>query len=139
MIYLVITLGLLVLEILVWWLTHGTTNSSGDILGLVRTKLERYVSRGEDNGEGSRTKWQRRTDAFFQWFRSKTFRDVMKYCIIRPLEVFNTGWLIYTIFAQTFGAYQTCDCLASDWASSGGYIDFETYSYYRGNGIYYYW
>ncbi|KAA6408754.1 MAG: hypothetical protein FRX48_07097 [Lasallia pustulata] len=139
MIYLVIMLGLLATDILVWWLTHDETHSSEHILGRIRNNLERYVSRGEENGEESRTKWQNRAHALILWFRSKSFRGVMKNCIIRPLEIFNTGWLIYTIFAQTFGAYQTCDCLSSDWASSGGYIDFQTYSYYRGNGIYLYW
>ena len=139
MIYLVIVLGLVTIEILVWWLTHDTSHTSEDILARVGTKLEYYISRGQDNCEGSETKWQKRRHAFFSWFRSKTFRGVVKNFIIRELEIFNTGWLIYTIFAQTFGAYQTCDCMASNWAKSGGYIDFQTYTYYRGNGIYLYW
>lgn len=139
MIYIVIMLSLLAIEILVWWLTHETTHTSEDILARVGTKLERYVSQGQGNCDGSRTKWQRRGHAFVSWFRSKTFRDVMKNLVIRELEIVNTGWLIYIIFAQTFGAYQTCDCLASIWSNTGGYIDFQTYAYYRGQGIYYYW
>ena len=59
--------------------------------------------------------------------RSSVFRDVMKNFLIRPLEVrtpfldnikllarqywpfvqaFNTAWLTYIIFAQTFGGYE---------------------------------
>lgn len=64
---------------------------------------------------------------------------------MRPCEIFNSAWLVYIIAAQTFGSYQTCECLASTWAGSGvtqshslfhhfrdqltrakGYIDFAT-------------
>ena len=40
---------------------------------------------------------------------------------------------------RTFGAYQTCDCMASVWAKKGGFIDFQTYAYYAAHGVYYYW
>ncbi|KAL8887976.1 MAG: hypothetical protein Q9205_006270 [Flavoplaca limonia] len=59
--------------------------------------------------------------------------------IIRPLEAGNTVWLTYTVFAQTLGAFQTCDCMASTWTKDGGYIDFEKYQYYAAHGVYQTW
>ena len=63
----------------------------------------------------------------------------MKTFVIRPGEVINTAWLTYVIFAQTFGSYQTCECLASTWSRVGGYIDFQNVADYKDNGIYVYW
>jgi hypothetical protein len=59
--------------------------------------------------------------------------------MLRVIEVANTGWLTYISFAQVLGSYQNCDCMASLWASGGGYIDFQDYAFYLGNGVAIYW
>ncbi|KAK7186938.1 uncharacterized protein CC84DRAFT_735552 [Paraphaeosphaeria sporulosa] len=43
----------------------------------------------------------------------------------RPLEAFNTIWLVYIVVAQTWGFYKTCDCVTSNWGGAGGYLDFR--------------
>ena len=43
----------------------------------------------------------------------------MKNLVLRPGEAFNSIWLVYIITAQTFGAYNNCDCMASIWAGKG--------------------
>ncbi|KAG9194497.1 hypothetical protein G6011_04532 [Alternaria panax] len=43
----------------------------------------------------------------------------------RPIEIFNTIWLIYIVMAQVFGWYKTCQCMTSNWAWGGGYLDFN--------------
>ncbi|KAF2450783.1 hypothetical protein P171DRAFT_146450 [Karstenula rhodostoma CBS 690.94] len=43
----------------------------------------------------------------------------------RPLESFNTVWLVYIVVAQTWGYYKTCDCVTSTWGGAGGYLDFR--------------
>ncbi|KAF1936176.1 hypothetical protein EJ02DRAFT_387824 [Clathrospora elynae] len=44
----------------------------------------------------------------------------------RPVETFNTIWLIYIVLAQVFGWYRSCDCMTSNWVvGSGGYLDFN--------------
>lgn len=124
LIYGVIALGLLTTELVVWWLTHQTTHTPEDILAQVGTKLEDRLARAE-SGMGKATQKFRRAHAILSWFRSKTFRWVMKNFFIRPCEVGNTVWLAYIVFAQTFGSYQTCDCEGSTWGRNGGYLDFQ--------------
>jgi hypothetical protein len=43
----------------------------------------------------------------------------------RPLEIFNTLWLVYIVAAQTIGWYKTCNCTTSTWGGGGGYLDFR--------------
>ena len=62
----------------------------------------------------------------------------------RPIETFNTIWLVshacilgvankllttclqmYIVMAQVSGLYRTCDCITSNWAWGGGYLDFS--------------
>ncbi|KAI4610018.1 hypothetical protein J4E83_008583 [Alternaria metachromatica] len=43
----------------------------------------------------------------------------------RPIELFNTIWLMYIVMAQVTGLYRTCDCITSNWAGGGGYLDFS--------------
>lgn len=42
----------------------------------------------------------------------------------RPIESFNTIWLVYIVVAQTWGFYKTCNCVTSTWGGGGGYLDF---------------
>ncbi len=100
MVYLLIATGLLVIELLVWWLTHQTTHTSNDLLAQVGSRLERHMSRRQSLRVEKRTKWQERQVNFLSWFSSRTFRDVMRNFVLRPGEVVNTAWLVYIILAQ---------------------------------------
>lgn len=42
---------------------------------------------------------------------------------IRICECFNLSWLLYIIFAQALGAYNTCQCKCSTYGIGGGYIN----------------
>lgn len=129
LIYLLIALFLLIAELSTWWLTHTTTHTPDDLLARVGKKLsEHHRSFQPDSSleaEGQQPKAVR-AHAVVAWFRSTTFRHVIKNWLLRPTEVINTGWLTYIIFAQTFGAYQTCDCIAKMWTGES-YINFHTF------------
>lgn len=144
-VYIIIALGLLAIELVVWWLTHERTPSPNGQDNLPQTKYEDgQVSPTSPGMQRTPGAWSR---LHILWDRMDT-RDVIRIFIIRPSEIFNTGWLVYIISAQTFGSYQTCNCLASTWARSGvtqshsvsynsgdpltrakGYIDFATSAY----------
>ncbi|KAH9881783.1 hypothetical protein J1614_000954 [Plenodomus biglobosus] len=57
----------------------------------------------------------------------------------RPVEVFNTIWLIYVVLAQVFGVYKTCDCVTSNWAGGGGYLDFSVQDTSNSKWVLWYW
>ncbi|KAL5115109.1 hypothetical protein ACEQ8H_007024 [Pleosporales sp. CAS-2024a] len=57
----------------------------------------------------------------------------------RPIEAFNTVWLIYIVLAQTFGWYETCDCKTSIWGNQGGYLDFQAEDQAPTEQVLYYW
>lgn len=103
MVYLIIALGLLVIEMLVWWLTHETTHTANDLFSRASTRLERHLSRGGDQEKMTTTR--AKAQRLLLWCTSTTFRDVIRNFVIRPGEIINTGWLTYIIFAQTFGPY----------------------------------
>lgn len=116
-VYMTIAVGILLIESFVWWLTHETTHTPNDPIARIGTGLERRLTRTNSFPQSGLTK------RIYQVVRSScttlTFRDVMKNLVIRPCEIFNLGWLAYIILAQVFGAYQTCDCIASLWAGNG--------------------
>ncbi|KAL8790099.1 MAG: hypothetical protein Q9213_000801 [Squamulea squamosa] len=140
---------------MVWWITHETTHTPDDHVARLGRGLERRFSSLGQLQE--RPTVRQATQKLLYWLQSLTVRDIAVNMIIRPLEVANTAWLIYTIFAQTLGAFQTCDCMASTWTKDGGYIDFETchyldpmqihyqadlrfrYQYYAAHGVYLVW
>lgn len=101
MVFAVMATGLLVIELLVWWLTHQTTHTPEDLLAKVGSKLERHISRRQVFRIEKKTKWQGRQDAFLSWLTTTTFRDVMRNFVLRPGEVVNTVWLVYIIMAQS--------------------------------------
>ena len=101
MVYLIIALGLLLIEIFVWWLTHQTTHTSEDILAKVGTRLERRLSRSRSFDVNKKSRLQKWLDAFLSWVTSNTFRDVMKNFVLRPGEVINAAWLVYIVMAQS--------------------------------------
>ena len=55
--------------------------------------------------------------------------------VLRICEFTNFCWLVYIIFAQTFGIYNSCRCKSSMWGGAGGYMDFEGVQYYKSYGI----
>ena len=74
-----------------------------------------------------------------QWWQHFTARDKIEKLILQPLDIFNSLWLSYIVISQVFGFYHTCDCQCSMWTSIGGYMDFETFDFYRGAGVSDYW
>ncbi|CAI9634329.1 unnamed protein product [Alternaria burnsii] len=58
-------------------------------------------------------------------FREMPLKRRWELFFFRPVETFNTIWLIYIVMAQVFGWYKTCDCMTSNWAWGGGYLDFS--------------
>ena len=101
LVFMVIAIGLITIEIVVWWLTHETTHTADDLLARLGTRLERHISQGGMLEKSERV--GERTQRLLSWFRTTTFRDVVRRFVIRPGEMINTGWLTYIIFAQTFG------------------------------------
>ncbi|KAF2275213.1 uncharacterized protein EI97DRAFT_400707 [Westerdykella ornata] len=57
----------------------------------------------------------------------------------RPVETFNTIWLVYIVAAQTTGWYKTCDCVTSSWAGGGGYLDFSVQDSANSKWVFAYW
>ncbi|KAF1839412.1 hypothetical protein BDW02DRAFT_151108 [Decorospora gaudefroyi] len=57
----------------------------------------------------------------------------------RPVETFNTIWLIYIVLAQVFGWYRTCHCVTSSWAGGGGYLDFSQQDTSTSKWVLWYW
>ena len=136
LIHIVLALSLLFIETGIWSLTHDTTHTHNDLLRRVSTKLERRFTDPEKGLQPA----HRRLHRLIAYLHSRAFRDIIKMLLIRPLEAFNTGWLIYIIFAQTFGAYQTCECQATTWTKGkGGFIDFTASDQYNGHSVYTYW
>lgn len=83
--------------------------------------------------------------------------------LINP-ETFNTIWLVYIVLAQTFGwyvhcpcvwrtsfwrylsraflkvdRYKNCNCVTSNWARAGGYLDFSVQDTSNSKWVLYYW
>lgn len=56
------------------------------------------------------TKFYKRTRFYAKWF-------------IRISELANSCWLLYIVFAQALGAYNTCQCKCSNYGVGGGYIN----------------
>ena len=134
MVFMTIALGLFGLEMFFWWLIAEGSLSSEDLISRFGTNLERKLSRAESN-EWVAVQIRR----LVSWWKNTNTRDRIEALILRPAEVVNSAWLAYIVLAQTFGIYVNCRCMASVWGGRGGYLDFESYAYYRGHGVTYYW
>lgn len=162
MIFVVIALGVFLVEMLVWWLTPDGSSlvewvryRQEDPIARWGSNMGRRLSRTDSNGWFARFKYT--ALAVLHAWNNMTFRDCMEILFLRPCEIVNMGWLVYIVTAQTFGSYKNCDCQASTWGSHGvstellmtcaftdkicfqGYIDFATSETYREHGVYYYW
>ena len=160
LIFFIVSLTLLVLEFLVWWLSseereearlwRPRTKSvavrriesiSGNILQRAATWTGRrreafgrvvieyvpvvlcvFAGRKRQKKE---TRMRKRLEARVERWQDYTFREWAERLFFRPMEFFNTCWLIYITMAQTFGSYVTCECQSSIYGWGGGYIDFK--------------
>ncbi|KAI8942314.1 hypothetical protein NX059_000393 [Plenodomus lindquistii] len=75
----------------------------------------------------------------FENVRSMSSQRKWEVFFFRPVEAFNTIWLIYIVFAQVFGLYKTCDCVTSNWAGGGGYLDFSVQDTSNSRWVLWYW
>ncbi len=87
LVYICIAMGLLVIEISTWWLTHETTHTSDGLMARVGTRLERHLSRSEKVVKPARR--SKRMNALFHWFKTTSLREVVRHCVLRPLEVLH--------------------------------------------------
>ncbi|KAL6710150.1 hypothetical protein ACN47E_009941 [Coniothyrium glycines] len=87
----------------------------------VQRHVERYLERVFTNLKAMSP--QRKWELFF----------------FRPVEIFNTIWLVYIVLAQTFGWYKTCACVTSTWGGGGGYLDFGVQDTSNSKWVLYYW
>ena len=146
LIFIVISFASLFIEMLVWWLTPTRSGevsgwlqkaAIGDPLMKFGSRLERQLSRSQSYS------WQTSLGEKIQnWMRDwelLQFRSKLEILVLKPLDIFNTAWLIYIVLAQTFGWYRSCSCMTSIWAAGGGYLDFESIVSYKAHGISLYW
>ncbi|PVH95917.1 hypothetical protein DM02DRAFT_536337 [Periconia macrospinosa] len=78
-------------------------------------------------------------DISLKRFREMDARRRWEWFFFRPLETFNTIWLIYIVTAQTIGSYTSCECVTSGWGGQGGYLDFEVQDIATTKWVYVYW
>lgn len=149
----VISVGIFSVELLIWCLVNNDTASSG-----LSSRAYRHLYRSDSQNWGPYMLSKLGFRRFFQWYSSLSVKDRLAIFILDPGEAINACWLIYIVIAQTFGFYQSCDCMASIWGGQGvracllliselglltrsfqGYVDFETFETYLANGVGVYW
>jgi hypothetical protein len=129
MIFIMFATGIFTIEMVSWqFVPEGSIWDSNRITQF-NSNMERQISQ-----IGLRPLYFGVSKAIW-WWKNLSARDRLEVMILRPLECFNTIWLMYIVTAQTFGSYRTCDCQCSTWGTGGGYMDFETQSYYLSRGI----
>ncbi|KAL8797453.1 MAG: hypothetical protein Q9195_000269 [Heterodermia aff. obscurata] len=131
-------------EIFVWWFSREgqvrswvRRQSAGGLLTKVASNVRERVNRRENYT------WANSIASTFRYslnaLSEMSGRDKTAFFILRPMDIIGSIWLAYIVTAQTFGSYQNCECMASTWGTTGGYMDFETYDFYRAHGVAYYW
>ena len=112
----IVAFGLLVIELVVWYFTHETaTKTPVNVQTRLKSAL-RHFRIEKNHGVPIR---KRVVSSVQSWWSLLSSREAMKNLVLRPGEAFNTIWFVYIITAQTFGAYNNCDCMASVWAGKG--------------------
>jgi hypothetical protein len=78
---------------------------------------------------------------FLQRFTDLSMQEKLEWTVFKPLDIINTGWLVYIVCSQTFGLYANCQCIGSSWGlgTKGGYVDFLSVVTYKAKGIITYW
>ena len=137
MIFMIISLGVYMIEILCWWLIPEGTAATDDPIARFGQSVERTLSRTPSNSW--RMYARRRVKGMLSRWTDMSWRDQADTFVIWPIEVFNSVWLTYIVFAQTFGSYQNCNCMSSIWGGQQGYMDFQAMSFYRELGIDFYY
>lgn len=115
------------MELLVWCLVNDETASPGWLrkharetpLARLSSRVERHLSRSDSQNWGPYMLSKLRFRQFLRWYSSLSFKDRIAIFVLDPSEAINAGWLVYIVIAQTFGWYQSCGCMASDWGSRG--------------------
>lgn len=121
-----ISAGVFLLELLVWLATlskgsyyqhskhkSGSYSPTCDIFGKETTANRSGNYDTEASNSAARA------------HRIKKIRHYADRYLFRPIEVINTGWLLYIIMAQTFGAYNNCSCWTSTLGRRNGHMNFE--------------
>lgn len=114
LVFCVISLSLLILEFVVWWLSSPEREE------------ERLLRQHPDLNPNK----LRRTFGLRDWSERLFFR---------PVEFINMTWLIYISMAQTFGSYNNCRCQSSVYGKGGGYIDLNLVNQSPPNFVYGHW
>lgn len=125
LIYVVIALGTFAAELAVWWITTDgiapwrrlAANALEDPIVSLSSNREPSLSRIDS--DRSMLGLKIRAHKLLYWWTNLTVRDRIEVFVLRPWEVTNSVWLVYIVFAQTFGSYRNCDCQASTWGSDG--------------------
>ena len=109
----VIALGTFGLEALVWWRFPANCKARSDVVTKIYSTLEKRLTRSSTGHY--QQKFCDLVHRRLRRWNGMTNRDRFEELVLRLLEVGNTGWLSYIIFAQVFGSYQNCDCMAYIW------------------------
>lgn len=137
-IFVIIAVTEFALELLIWWLIPETSTSDEDLITRMGTRISGRILRRDINTWSHSIGTQ--LHSILSWWQSLSTRNRLEMIILVPMEFTNTAWLIYIILAQTVGSYRNCECMSSKWDSvHGGYLDFESYDFYRASGVRYYW
>ncbi|KAF1919512.1 hypothetical protein BDU57DRAFT_469628 [Ampelomyces quisqualis] len=91
------------------------------------------------NKRATRAKIMRILEKNRAMIRAMSLQRKWEAFFFRPVEVFNSTWLVYIVLAQTFGWYKTCDCVTSTWGGAGGYLDFSVQDTSNSSWVLYYW
>ena len=115
-VYMIVSFGLLAIELVVWYLTHETaTKTPVNVQTRLKSALQHFHIE-KKHGVPIR---KRVLSSIRSWWSLLSSREAMKNLVLRPGEAFNSIWLVYIIMSQTFGAYNNCDCMASVWLGQG--------------------
>lgn len=118
MIYLINAITIITSEFLLWWLRASIP---GKPRFLKRFAPEEFVYQILDRAyrclgranirRANSNEWISETreqiQRFRRWWMDQTFTDRLG-LLLHSYEVVNSIWLIYIIFAQTFGSYEVC-------------------------------
>lgn len=144
-----VSLGLLLVEILCWWVFDASKprlaelhrrmtakHPSTDLLPWYTLKVHAFENkiskvtlacRGLVQSQLSKIVSQdfadaadQRVDDFWKSWQKKTTPQRIDRLFFKPIEFFNLIWLVYITLAQTTGYYNNCKCKSSTWAGGGG-------------------
>ncbi len=66
------------------------------------------------------------------------YQEKLSAILFIPAEIANSVWLVYIVLAQTFGAYQTCECMTSSWGRKN-YMDLTQWAWTASSGNHHAW